>query len=200
MQFKRFAKPLSQIFGAAARNTPIPADKGAAATAGPSAANLAAALDSASAEQLTATALGDDQPAVRAAAIGKLEDVETLRRLAGLTTDATPDVPGNLRRLAQERLAQLVDAGGLGFSRLCEPGQVARLVLEGASSRLRQLAAQSISDPLALKALLRQLRGKDKSVYKIIKQKCDALRGGAAARANPARCHRCLRIARAARS
>ena len=176
MQFKRFAKPLSQIFGAAARNTPIPADKGAAATAGPSAANLAAALDSASAEQLTATALGDDQPAVRAAAIGKLEDVETLRRLAGLTTDATPDVPGNLRRLAQERLAQLVDAGGLGFSRLCEPGQVARLVLEGASSRLRQLAAQSISDPLALKALLRQLRGKDKSVYKIIKQKCDALR------------------------
>ena len=173
MQFKRFAKPLSQIFGGAARNTPVSAETGAA---DPEAADPAAALDSASPEQLTATALGDGEPAVRAAAIGKLEDVETLRRLAGLSAGTSTDVPASLRRLAQERLAQLVDAGTLEFSALCEPGRIARLVLEGGSSRLRQLAAQSISDPEELKALLRQLRGKDKSVYKIIKQKCDALR------------------------
>lgn len=163
MQFKRFAKPLSQIFGGAARNTPVPADP-------------AAALDSPPTERPMATALGDGDPGVREAAIDKLEDIQTLRRLAGLSADALPDVPANLRRAAQERLAQLVDSGTIEFSALCEPGQIARLVLTGGSSRVRQLAAQSISDPGELKGLVRQLRGKDKSVYKIIKQKCDALR------------------------
>ena len=57
MQFKRFAKPLSQIFGGAARDTPVPADAGAAAD--PAVPNPASALDSASPEQLMATALGD---------------------------------------------------------------------------------------------------------------------------------------------
>ncbi len=49
------------------------------------------------------------------------------------------------------------------------------LVLGGPSSRIRQLAAQSVSDPAELRQLLKQLHGKDKNVYKIIREKCDAL-------------------------
>jgi hypothetical protein len=49
------------------------------------------------------------------------------------------------------------------------------LVLGGPSSRIRQLAAQSVSDPIELRQLLKQLHGKDKNVYKIIREKCDAL-------------------------
>jgi DNA repair protein SbcC/Rad50 len=163
MRFKHFARPLTQIFRGAPRTPTPPADP-------------IAALDAASPERVIATAAGNGEHAVRAAAIAKLEDGETLRRLAGLCDGASPDVPVTLERLAQERVAQLVDAGTLDLSQLCAPGRMARLVTEGPASRIRQLAAQSISDPAELKGLLRQLRGKDKSVYKIIKQKCDALR------------------------
>jgi hypothetical protein len=193
MRFKRFAKPLSQIFGAPARKPAQPVDP-------------IAALDSASPQRLTAIAAADGEHEVRAAAIGNLKDVETLRRLAGLCADASPDIPMSLERIAQQRLAQLIDAGTVEFKELCaaganipallavaghssdpehlasalasidEPGQLADLAAEGGSSRIRQLAAQRISDPDELKALIRRLRGKDKSVYKIIKEKCAALR------------------------
>jgi len=102
-------------------------------------------------------------------------------------------------------MAQLIDAGEIDFSALCAPGAdtdallavaalcndpkhliqavsviqdpraLSRLVIEGSSSRLRQAAARSIQDPEELKQLLKQTRDKDKSAYKIIKQKCDAL-------------------------
>jgi hypothetical protein len=164
MRFKRFARPLAQIFRAAPRAPTAPADS-------------IPALDSASPKLVIETAAGDGELAVRAAAIAKLEDGETLRRLAGLYPGASPAVPVTLERLAQERVAQLIDAGTLDFPGVIDdPRRIAQLVTEGRSSRIRQLAAQSISDPAELKGLLRQLRGKDKSVYKIIKQKCDALR------------------------
>src|SRR6185312_9807883 len=75
-----------------------------------------------------------------------------------------------------EEQAARAAAAARELLQLEEPGQAARLVLEGSSSSVRRLAAQSVQDPAELKQLLRQLRGKDKSVYKIIKQKCDALR------------------------
>ncbi|HWG71467.1 MAG TPA: DUF349 domain-containing protein [Steroidobacteraceae bacterium] len=77
---------------------------------------------------------------------------------------------------ADDEEAARAAAAGRELLQLEQPGQAARLVMEGSSSRVRQLAAQSVQDPAELKQLLRQLRGKDKSVYKIIKQKCDALR------------------------
>jgi hypothetical protein len=49
------------------------------------------------------------------------------------------------------------------------------LILGGPSSRIRQLAAQSVTDPAELRVLLKLLHGKDKNVYKIIREKCDAL-------------------------
>ena len=52
---------------------------------------------------------------------------------------------------------------------------IARLVLEGSSTKIRQLAAEAIEDPAQLRDLLRQARGgKDKSVYKILSRKREA--------------------------
>jgi len=110
-----------------------------------------------------------------------------------------------LERAAQARLAELIDEGSIDFAGFCDrvgnrpmmfsvaalckdtgrlaqalasiddPMQVAQLVVDGPSSRLRQLAAEAVEDPLQLRQLLKQVRSKDKNVYKILKQKCDVL-------------------------
>jgi hypothetical protein len=128
-----------------------------------------------------------------------------LAGVSGSAEGAPVAVPAALEHAAQARLAELIDQGSLDFVRfreqarnrsamfsvaaLCkdpdrlpqalasvdDPLQVAQLVVEGPSSRLRQLAAQAIEDPTQLKLLLKQVRSKDKNVYKILKQKCDAL-------------------------
>ena len=108
-------------------------------------------------------------------------------------------------RAAQERLTQLIDARAIVFAELLaatgstdallsvagmcsDPAhlgqafaaldvqRIAQLVTDGPSTQVRQFAAQRIEDPVELRRLLKQLRGRDKNVYKIIKQKCDALR------------------------
>jgi hypothetical protein len=108
-------------------------------------------------------------------------------------------------RAAQTRIAQRIDAGSIDFSAYCaghanlpamlcvaalckdttllpralasihDPALVAQLAVQSPSSRVRQLAAEAVEDPAQLKQLLKQVRNKDKNVYKIIKQKCDAL-------------------------
>jgi len=53
---------------------------------------------------------------------------------------------------------------------------VARLVVEGTFTKVRQLAARAIEDPATLRQLIRNIRGgNDKSVYKILTDKRDAL-------------------------
>jgi len=69
----------------------------------------------------------------------------------------------------QARLLQCI------ADRTLDPAELSRLAVEGPTSRVRQAAAAVIDDPAQLHALLPRLRGKDKSVYKLIKQKCDAL-------------------------
>ena len=52
---------------------------------------------------------------------------------------------------------------------------IARLVLEGVSTKIRQQAAQAIEDPAQLRQLIKEVRGgNDKSVYKILTRKRDA--------------------------
>ena len=52
---------------------------------------------------------------------------------------------------------------------------IARLVSEGTSTRIRQLAAEAIDDPAQIRELIRHARGgKDKSVYKILTRKRDS--------------------------
>jgi len=194
MQIKQLAGPLARLFRAPAESPPAPADP-------------IGALETAPPPLLIATALGDGDEALRAAAIRRLEDGESLGTLAALRAGAVAAnaVPPSLERTAQQRLAELIDAGVVDFQELCapvhdvfallavagycrdpghlsrvlasigDPEQIARLILDGPSTRIRQLAAQSVSDPAQLKRLLKQLRGKDKSVYKIIREKHDAL-------------------------
>lgn len=53
---------------------------------------------------------------------------------------------------------------------------IARLVVAGTSTKVRQLAAQAIEDPVQLRQLIKEVRGgNDKSVYKILARKRDAL-------------------------
>jgi hypothetical protein len=132
-------------------------------------------------------------------------DLRRLAGLSGLADSTPIACPAVLEQAAQARLAQLIDEGSIDFAgfreqarnrsvmfsvaALCkdasrlpdalasidDPGQIAQLVVASPSSRLRQLAAQAIEDPVQLRQLLKQVRSKDKNVYKILKQKCDAL-------------------------
>jgi hypothetical protein len=60
-----------------------------------------------------------------------------------------------------------------------DPALLERLVLAGPSLRIRQQAAQRIEGREELNRLLRALQGKDKSVYRILKDKRDAIRAEA---------------------
>ncbi len=78
-----------------------------------------------------------------------------------------PD-PAVLAAREEETLHAAIAAG--------DPGAVAQLVLEGASTRIRQQAAEAIEDPEQIRKLIRAVRGgNDKSVYKILTRKRDAL-------------------------
>ena len=193
MRIKRLARPLSRLFG------PAPGDLPA-----PSSDPIAAPVSAPGAEDRVIAGLETDDEAGRAEAIGRLTDGESLRRLAGLTAGEAGGLTPRLERAAQERLAQLIDAGCLELDALSTPpvnlaallavagyssdparlpsalasvddAERRALVLSGPSSRIRQLAAQSVSNPVELRQLLKQLHGKDKNVYKIIREKCDAL-------------------------
>ena len=130
--------------------------------------------------------------------------LRVLAGLADATQDVA-STPAAVRRAAHERLAKLIDDGSVDFdtifgrpadllesmavvalckdpdrlsqalSRVGDPAALAKLVTDGPSSRVRQSAAAIIEDPVQLHALLPRVRGKDKSVYKLIRQKCDAL-------------------------
>jgi hypothetical protein len=166
-----------------------------------------AALASATPEVLASTAEDADEDALRIAAIARLEDGATLRRLAHLAPAAESAVatPAAIRQAAQSRIAHLIDQGALAAAEflaepdrsperlailgLCAdagrleqaidaigaPAELAEIAEHSPSSRARQLAATRLEDPAQLKALIKQLRGKDKTVYRIIKQKCDAI-------------------------
>ena len=156
MRFKQLAKPLSRLLAKTPRDAAAPVDP-------------VAALESAPQQILNDTALREGDAAAQ-------------RRLAQLVDAGTVDFEdlcasaGNVSALLAVA-SHCSDPARLSRALACieDPGMRARLVLEGASSRIRQAAAHSISDPEQLRGLLRELRGKDKGVYKIIREKCDAL-------------------------
>jgi hypothetical protein len=81
-----------------------------------------------------------------------------------------PMVPDRASVAARDEEALQVAIGGN------DAETIARLVTEGTSTKIRQLAAQAIEDPATLRRLIRDVRGgKDKSVYKILTSKRDAL-------------------------
>jgi hypothetical protein len=172
----------------------------------PTLAQRLASLQTAAADVVVATALGNEDASLRVGAIRLLPDGDALRTLAGLATPPAGEptqVPSVVRQAAHQRVAQLIDGGTIDFAALCsgrenvpetmtvaalcsdpdrlrqlivridDPVVLEKLVLEGPTSRVRQSAAAAITDADQLHALLPRVRGKDKSVYKLIKQKCD---------------------------
>jgi len=146
-----------------------------------------------------------DLQAGSAQAVAALADGTELQRLAGVGDGQAEGqtIPAETQRAAQVRLATLVDAGEvdvaslMGSARrsaalcviaLCadrerlaqamslvqDPAELASLVMSP-SSRVRLAAAQRLEDPATLRSLLKQVRERDKGVYKILKEKCDAL-------------------------
>jgi Domain of Unknown Function (DUF349) len=128
-----------------------------------------------------------------------------LAGLSGMPEGSSIAISAALERAAQARVAELIDAGSIDFDEfsaraasrpvlfsvaaLCrdtgrlsqalasidDPKHLSQLVVDSPSSRLRQLAAEAVEDPAQLRELLKRVRSKDKGVYKILKQKCDAL-------------------------
>jgi len=81
-----------------------------------------------------------------------------------------PSVPDRAVVTAQEEreLETAIAAG--------DTTTVARLVVQGASTRIRQQAAQAVEDPALLRQLIKEVRGgNDKSVYKILTGKRDTV-------------------------
>jgi hypothetical protein len=133
------------------------------------------------------------------------DKLRMLAGLADPRQGGVVSTPATVRHAAHERLARLIDDGSVDFdaacgppadvlesiavaalckdpvrlnqalSRIDDPATLAKLVTDGPSSRVRQSAAAIIEDPTQLHELLPRVRHKDKSVYKIIRQKCDAL-------------------------
>jgi len=159
-----------------------------------------AELPTLSMEALTLIIEGDDPESLRIAAVAHLVDSPVLTALA-VANDSL-----KLQQAAKIRIASLIDDGSIvvdEFSRrdmdtlvqlsivgFCEKPDVLTQVLsthtdeaflyqiaiEGVPARLRELAAAKIEDANQLKQLLKDTRGKDKLVYKIVKDKCDQLR------------------------
>ena len=151
-------------------------------------------------EELIAIALEDESDVLRLAAIARLDYGATLLKLA-----YESGVPG-IQQKARQRLAKLVDQGTTTLEQLTADGvdpmaQLAvvgfcqreelleqllnsgrgddffyQIAMEGASIKLRQLAVEKIEDEELLKVLLKESKGKDKQVYKIVKGKCDGFR------------------------
>ncbi len=72
------------------------------------------------------------------------------------------------------RLCKDPDRLRQALARVEDPTEIARLAVEGPSSRVRQAAASLIDDPAQWQALLPRVRDKDKAVYKLLKHKHDA--------------------------
>jgi hypothetical protein len=68
-----------------------------------------------------------------------------------------------------ERVLRTIASGSM------EPSELARVAVEGQTTRVRQAAAAAINDPALWQDLLPRLRGRDKAAYKLIKQRTDAL-------------------------
>ena len=159
-----------------------------------------AELPSLSMDALTLVIQEDEAESLRIAAIAYVLDSPVLTALA------VADDSLKLQQAAKLRIASLIDDGSItldefsqrdieGLTQLSIVGFCKRpdvltqllnthtdadflyqVAIEGVPARVRELAAAKIEDASQLKRLLKDTRGKDKLVYKIVKDKCDQLR------------------------
>lgn len=149
-------------------------------------------------QELTALFSSEEESeALKAAAISALDYSQLL------TDTAFNGSSSSLQQKAKARIAQLIDSGSVNLEQFSEGGfdVIAQLSVigfctqkdllqqfinnstepqllyqvagEGVSVKLRELAVEKIDDEILLKHLLKETKGKDKSIYKIVKAKCD---------------------------
>jgi hypothetical protein len=146
---------------------------------------------------------GEDEQ-IRIAAIQKITDQDILLSLAGITE--TSNLSASVQKSAKQRIASLIDTGAIDglqlsqrindkmalfallgltsnsdlftqvFNSINDQTELAKFALEGSTSKLRQAAAEKITDKQLLQQLLKDTKTKDKTVFKIIKEKCDAFK------------------------
>ena len=163
-----------------------------------------AELDQLPVEVLVAIAVENESDVLRLAAIARLNYGPVLIELA--YDRGIAGVQQGVQQKARQRLAELADQGEITLDQLAADGvdlmaQFAvvgfcqqddlleqlldsnsdeeffyQIALEGVSIRSRQLAAEKIEDEERLKFLLKETKGKDKQVYRIVKRKCDGFR------------------------
>jgi exonuclease SbcC len=151
-------------------------------------------------ESLLAIIQRDEPEKLQLAAVEYLTDSASLIALA---TDSKSTI---LQQAARQRIATLIDENHIrltdfvnrqidtsvklaivGHCKTTEavsqvlfsvddPQFLYTLALEGMPAKVRELAAIKIDNTELLKELLKVTRGRDKLVYKIVKEKCDALR------------------------
>jgi len=159
-------------------------------------------LEALSPEALVNVIRGGEDEQVRIAAIQKISDQDTLLNLAGIK--GATNVGATLQKAARQRIADLVKSGEINGEQLIvtvkdkivlfallssnqplfdqvldsveDESELARFVTEGTSSKLRQRAAEKLTDKNILQRLLKDVKTKDKTVFKIIKEKCDAFK------------------------
>lgn len=152
-------------------------------------------LASLSPQELQNTLSSDTPEALRAAAIALMPYSDTLKTLALADDNAV------ISRAAQVRLGQLFDEGGLELSTLIQGattteqqlsltqfspqasleviGQIndsqalVELACTATVANVRQAAADKVLDHQQLQLLLKNSKGKDKAVYKLVKTKLD---------------------------
>ena len=133
------------------------------------------------------------------------EALRSIARLHTGAENSSSAGPTPVQQIAQARLAQLIDAHVIDFVEFCahapnhaslfavvalcqdadrlpqafasivDPTDGVRWVIESPPGRLRQLAAEAITEPAQIRELLKLVRNKDKAVYRILKQKADEL-------------------------
>ena len=159
-----------------------------------------AEFDQYSMENLISIAEEEKNDVLRLAAIARLDYGPVLIKLAYDNGTAS------VQQKARQRLAELIDQGEITLDHLAAAGVdamaqfsvvgfcqqddlleqllnassdedfLSQIASEGVSIKLRQLAAEKIEDEDRLKKLLKTTKGKDKQVYKIVKEKCDEFR------------------------
>ena len=126
MPFRRFVKPLSRLLGGPDADPHARTERAAPGPAG--------------------AAGGGGEEATREAAVRALPDGEALRTLAGLA-GASAGEAAAVERIAQERVAQLIDSGTIDFDGICAASSNAAAVLAvaghcGDPARLPQALAR----------------------------------------------------------
>jgi exonuclease SbcC len=161
-------------------------------------------LEALSLEALVNVIKSGDDERIRIAAIQKITDQEVLLSLAGITETSSLSVA--IQKAAKQRLVSMIDSGAIDaeqlsqrindkmalfallglsnnnqlfenvFNTISDQADLARFALDGSTSKLRQRSAEKISDKKILQQLLKDTKTKDKTVFKIIKEKCDVFK------------------------